>query len=219
MSNAVQSRLDLSTSSSGEVGYVKNYLKIPSSVTEDDNLITNLMEAAKEDADAYLNNNFTKIKGQVIVGSPDNGDTITIDSETFTKQSSTSVEDREFADASGLVSCINSQLISVNGVEVGIPYIDATNDAGTVTLDHDIAYDRPTLSTSNESELKIQYKKIEENIPEDVKDGVLKIIANKYYQRADGLESENSQHGGSGSMSWGEIKREYLAPYRLITEL
>jgi len=216
MSTACQDRLDLSTDTLTEVEYVKDYLRLPDSMTADDTLIGNLIEAAKEDADEYLNNSFTETRGEIVVGSPDNGEIITMDGETFTKAASTSVEDREFADASGLVSCINSNLLTVNGEEVGISYITASNDTGTVQLETDGAIDPPDITTSDETELKVQYRKVEKPIPENVKDGVLKGIANRYYQRVDGLKSENSEHGGSGSMKWEEVKRQYLAPYRLI---
>jgi len=214
--NAVQDRLDLSTDSKSELGYTKDYLKLPDSVTADDDLIGNLIEAAKEDADKYLNNPFTEVRGEIVVGSPADGETIVIDNEEFTKKSSTSVEDREFADAPGLVSCINSDLITVNGDEVGIPYLEATNDTGTVQLKASgTVIDPPEISTSDETELKIQYRKVELTIPKEIEKGVLELVAREYYKRIDGLDKTNSEHGGTGSMSWGEIKREYLKPYRL----
>jgi len=215
VSNAVQNRLDLSEGGS-ELDYVKNYLRLPDSVSVDDTLLTNLIEASEEDADEYLNNNFSEIRGQIVVGSPDNGETVSIDGETFTVALSTSVNDREFTDADGLVLCVNSDLLTVNGESVGIAHITAENDSGTVSLQTDDGVSYPDLSTSDEDELKIRYKRISLDIPENVKDGVLKLIANKYYSRVDGLESENSEHGGSGSMSWTEVKRQYLSPYRLI---
>ena len=198
---AVQNRLDLSEDGS-EVDYVKNYLKLPDSVNVDDALLTNLIEAAKEDADKYLNNDFSEVRGQIVVGSPSDGETVQIDGEVFTKASSTSVEDRQFADASGLVSCVNSDLLTVNGESIGIAHITAENDTGTVTLITDAGIEPPTLKSSDEDELKIRFKQVSLDIPEDVKDGVLKLIANKYYNRVDGLKSENSEHGGSGSMEW-----------------
>ena len=106
--------------------------------------------------------------------------------------------------------------MSINGDAIGIPYLTAENDAGTITLVPDTGIDSPTLKSSDEDELKIRYKQVNLDIPEDVKDGVLKLIANKDYNRVDGLKSENSEHGGSGSMEWEEVKRQYLAPYRLI---
>jgi len=215
MSNAVQNRLDLSTDSGSELDYVKNYLKLPDSVSVDDTLLTNLIEASKEDADEYLNNPFTEVRGEIVVGSPADGETIVIDNEEFTKKSSTSVEDREFADAPGLVSCINSDLITVNGDEVGIPYLEASNDTGTVQLTPDDGLHKPSILTSDETELKVQYRKVELDIPKEIEKGVLELVAREYYKRIDGLDKTNSKHGGSGSMSWGEIKREYLAPYRL----
>lgn len=215
MSNAVQDRLDLSEDGS-ELDYVKNYLKLPDSVSVDDDLLTNLIEASKEDADEYLNNDFTEIRGEIVVGSPNDGETVQIDGEEFIKAASTSVEDREFADASGLVSCVNSDLLTVNGKEIGIAHITASNDSGTVQLETDGPEDIPDIDTSDETELKVQYRKVEQPIPENVKDGVLKLIANKYYKRTDGLKSSNSEHGGSGSMDWTEVKRQYLAPYRLV---
>lgn len=216
MTTAVQDRLDLTanTDESDKLTVVKNYLKLPDSVTVDDDLLSKQIQAAKEDADEYLNNPFTEVKGQIVVGSPDNGETVQIDSETFTKAASTSVEDREFADASGLVSCVNSNLISVNGEDIGIPYLTAENDTGTVTLTSS-KFEKPDISTSDETELKVRYKRIKNTIPEAVADAVLKQIARRYVKRIDGLKSENSEHGGSGSMDWKEIKREYLAPYRL----
>ena len=207
MSSAVQDRLTV------DLSEVKNYLKIGHDA--DDALINDLIDAAKEDADAYLNNDFEETRPQVVVGSPDNGEIVKIDDETFTVASSTSVEDREFADASGLVSCINSPLATVNGEKVGIPYVEAENDSGTVSLTPDVGYDID-VSSSDQTELKVQYKVVELSIPTNIKDGVLKLIANKYVQRVDGLESESQEHAGSGSTEWGKIKREYLEPYREI---
>lgn len=216
MNNAVQNRLDLTedTGEDTEVAVVKGYLKLPDSVTADDDLIGNLIESAKEDADEYLNNDFTETRGEIVVGSPDDGETITIDGETFTKASSTSVEDREFSDASGLVDCINSDLVAVNGDDVGISYIEATNDDGTIQLESEL--ETPRLATSDPVELKTQYRKVELDIPKEIAKGVMELVAREYYKRVDGLESINSEHGGAGSMDWGEIKREYFAPYRLI---
>lgn len=213
MSSAIADRLDLSTDTASELEYVKNYLKVGNDV--DDDLIENLITAAKEDADAYLNNDFEEVRPVIVVGSPDNGETVNIDDNTFTVASSTSVEDREFADASGLVDCINSSLVTVNGEKVGIPYIEASNDTGTITLEVDVGYD-VDISSSDKDELKAQYKVVELSIPENIKDAVLKLIANKYVKRVDGLNTENVEHGGGGSMEWGEVKREYLEPYREI---
>lgn len=215
MSTAVQDRLDFSTATKDEVGYVKSYLKIPSEVTEDDTLIDNIITATKEDIDTYLHNDFEEVRPQVIVDSPNNGESVTIDGITFTVASSTSVEDREFADAAGLVSCVNSKLVTVNGDPVGIKYLTASNDSGTVTLKPDSGHvEKVEVYSSDESNLKVQRKIFEKSIPENIKDGALKLIAYRYYKRTGGLESENSEHGGSGSKSWAEVKREFLQPYR-----
>ncbi len=215
MTTAIQDRLDLSTNSSTELEVVKNYLKIGNNA--DDDLIDTLITAAKEDVDGYLNNPFTEVRSQVVVGSPSVGERVDIDGEVFTVASSTSVEDREFADASGLVDCINSDLIDVNGEDVGIPYLTASNDSGTVTLEQaDYHFEDVDVTSTDEDGLKVQYKRFDLDIPDNVADATLKVIANKYVKRVDGLEAESSEHGGSGSMRWGEIKREYLDPYREI---
>ncbi len=63
----------------------------------------------------------------VTVGAPNNGDTITINGVVFTKAAATAAATREFADAAGLETCVNS-------AAYGVPGITASNNAGVVTL-------------------------------------------------------------------------------------
>lgn len=202
MSKAVQNRLNLT------VGEVQSYLKI--SDDTDVELIDDLIDAVLQDIDTYLHNDFESVRPQIVVGNPDDGEFVNIDGTIYIVASTTSVEDKEFADADGLVSCINSAIVSV-----GIQYIEATNDTGTVTLKVDSGHiDNVDVRTSDGNELSVRRKVFEEEIPLNIKDGAMKQIAHRYYKRTDGLESQNAEHGGSGSLEWGKVKREYLQPYR-----
>lgn len=223
MTTAVQDRLDLSytyeddggsTVEVTEVEYTKNWLKQNLDLEVENKTIENLLQAAKEQADAFLNNPFRVTKGEIIIGSPDNGEAVSIDGNTFTVASAKSVEDREFSTAQDLADCINSDILTKNKEEIGIPYLDATVDGSTVSLETE-RRKNPDLST-NSDEIDVQFKRYNQDIPEDVKDAVLRDVARRYYQRVDGLKSENIEHGGGGSMDWGEIRRTYLQQYRRI---
>ena len=210
MSEAVSNRLDLSTDSSSEVSAIKKYLKLPPDVTVDYDLIEGLIDEAKADVDSYLHNDFEQIKPEITFDNPENGEWLKIEGQFFYKQSSTSVADSEFADEDGLVSCINSGI-----VDVGIQYLTAENDSGTVILTPDQGHiEDIEVLASKGLQFTIVRRVHEVPIPKPVKQGVRKLVANMYFDRVGGLEAENQEHGGSGSMQWGKIKREYLQPYR-----
>lgn len=79
------------------------------------------------DANAVITANTNVTVLQCVVGAPNNGDTIVINSVTFTKAAATDATKREFADADGLVTCVNDSTYGVSGVT-------ASNNAGTVTF-------------------------------------------------------------------------------------
>jgi hypothetical protein len=95
------------------------------------------LKEAKDDSGTstqYLSNvkatitaNSNVSSAQIIVGSPSNGDTVVINGITYTKAASTTVASKEFADAAGLVLCVNN-------ATYGVPGVKASNNSGTITL-------------------------------------------------------------------------------------
>lgn len=79
------------------------------------------------DATCTVTANTNVSSAQVVVGSPTNGDTITINSVVFTKAAATDAAKREFSDAAGLETCINHATYGVDGVK-------AVNSSGTIAL-------------------------------------------------------------------------------------
>ncbi|MBO8169968.1 MAG: hypothetical protein H0Z35_12410 [Thermoanaerobacteraceae bacterium] len=78
-------------------------------------------------AAATITANANVTAAQVVVGTPANGETVTVNGIVFTKASATNTANREFADAAGLETCINDETY-------GVPGVTATNNAGTVSL-------------------------------------------------------------------------------------
>lgn len=82
---------------------------------------------AGQAAKAEITANTKVTEMTVTVGTPADGDTITINDVTFTKAAATDATKREFADAAGLETCINDP-------DNGVPGVTASNNAGIVTL-------------------------------------------------------------------------------------
>jgi len=79
---------------------------------------------ANAKATITANTNVTVL--QCVLGLPANGDTITINGLVFTKAAATDAATRAFADAAGLVTCVNN-------ATYGVPGVSASDNAGTLT--------------------------------------------------------------------------------------
>jgi hypothetical protein len=105
---------------------------------------------ADQQAAAEITANAKITEGTVDLTNVANTDVVTVNGIDFTKAAATSEADREFADAAGLVSCINHATYGVPGVKASyagavvtvwseepgevVITLDKTESAGTITL-------------------------------------------------------------------------------------
>jgi len=99
-----------------------------------------------DNAEATVTANADVIAGTVALATVANTDVVTVNGTDFVKAAATAVADNEFADAAGLVSCINTNLTGVvasaSGTTVTVASLDGaadvtlgkTENAGTITL-------------------------------------------------------------------------------------
>jgi len=78
------------------------------------------------DASAIITANTLVRKATIALASVGLADTVTINGVVFTQAAATSVEDREFLNAAGLVLCINSVVYGVAGVEASASTTNVT---------------------------------------------------------------------------------------------
>ncbi len=175
------------------------------------NELRNLINSAKRKADNYCQNEFQVTVAEVILSNPSIGDTVIIDGEEFIYESFYSEIDREFSTASELSDIINSNLLRKNGKEVGIPYLKATANGDTISVESQKT-DPPIIDAGSEG-IDYQYR-YEVRIPDDVKHWCLEFIGRLYEKRQSGLKSLNIED--SDSIEWGEIDYDLIRPYRTL---
>ncbi|HUW57738.1 MAG TPA: hypothetical protein VMZ92_13950 [Planctomycetota bacterium] len=189
-------------------------------VGPDDTILASLVLAAKQAADAYLNNPFEVNIPQITLAGVTAAEGVTIDGARFIAAAATDVTEREFKvcvsdtlTADELCTCINSPLMAGDGGGYGLSGVTATNSAGVVKLTRRSGRLAPIVAASAYASLLVQYLRTELAIPEPVATWVLQRVGRGYVRRTEGMERESTS--GLGSADWGEENFDQLDPYRL----
>ena len=199
----------------------KAYLRVD--FDTDDDLISTLINAAKQAADDFLQNPFLERRTVVRLNAVTAGDSVAVDGIAFRASASPPADtDRTQEDtyqdyqlgATDADTATNLAAI-INDPSWGCPNVVAAAAANEVTLRwRGYARTAPVPVPSYSSTCLPLARRVESEIPETVRVGVLRTIAAWYDQRQDGVAAAGIS--GLSSISYGapEIAKKLWAPYR-----
>lgn len=189
-------------------------------VGADDTTLANLLEAAKEAADKYLNNPFEVDVPQITVSSPVVGNRVTIDGIAFEAAAATDISEHQFKvgvsdtlDADELCLCINSDIMGGDGGAYGVAGVLATNTSGVIKLTKRSGRVKKILASGSYASLLVEYVRTEGPIPKAVSLWVLQRIARGFEVRTEGLKAQTTS--GLGSQTWDKEDFSLLEPLHL----
>jgi len=203
-----------------------------SGVSDHDDLLTALFNAAKRKADAYLNNPFEALNPTIVFSSAAENDYITVNDQTYTIKETADEDDLYFAlgatdsdTADNFVAYVNSTTLGGSFGVVGVPGVLATNATGTVTLTRRQGYPLSKLIevySSDEDRLMVRQVLTETSIPDAVVQWILQYIK-RHFDNRTALVQKNLS--GKSLEMYLSMKSEeagmvdnldLLAPYRLM---
>jgi len=211
-------RLDLSVGELTELASVKLYLRVEHEA--DDDLITTLIDAAKQHADGFLNNPFEVLRAVIFVISAAVGDSVGVDGMTFrvaAEEPASRTQDvvlQDFAiggtdmeTAENLAEIINDQMY-------GALNVLAAQDGIEISLTWRTGRKEPVTLSQVVSTLSCRARRTQTDIPEAVRTGVLRTIAWMYDQRQDGIATEAVSGRGATNYGAPSLAEELWAPHR-----
>jgi len=211
---AVESRLELT------LAQAKAYLRVEHDA--DNDLIETLITSAKRMADDYLNNAFEVLRAVIVVSGAAVGDMVYVDGMTFrvaTSAPATRTQDvvlQDFAIGADDEETAENLAEIINDTMYGSLNVLATQDATEIELTWRRPKREPVTASEVSTTLSVRGRRTQLAIPEPVRDGVLRTIAQMYDQRQDGVGAQAIS--GRGSTSYGAPPLAYAkwAPHRKL---
>lgn len=201
-------------------GELKDWLDIERTETSYDTILQRLVQAAGRKADEYLMNPFEDIVPKVTLVSVAEGDSVSVNGQSFEAADAQDADEREF-DVSGtdaeaatsLAALVNSNVLGGTEGAVGVPGVTASVASNVVTF----AKRFPNVidievTSSDDTSLVVAKTRTSAAIPNDVVLWCHSFIAWRFGNR-DGKLSERREAGVTG-IEWGDRpKMDLLDPY------
>jgi len=190
---------------------VKAYCNVDG--TTFDSLLERLFNAAKRDADAFLNNPFEELNPTIAFSGVEADDWIEVNGLMFTAADELDEDELEFAvgdtdsdTADNFVALVNSTTLGGSYDVVGVAGVSATNSEGTVTLARRFGnVDGIDVDSSDEDKLLVRQVRTNTTIPEEVYTWIYQYIFRNF--RNPGAILQESV-AGKGQQMWVGMKSE-----------
>jgi hypothetical protein len=203
-----------------DLGSVKLYLRVDTD--DDDDLISTLINSAKQRADDFLQNPFTEERRIVGINGAVAKEGVTIDGIGFIAVAVPPADaDRTQEDeaqqfqlgATDADTATNLAAI-VNDATWGAPRVVASADGTEVSLRWRDGRTSPVTASSSALSFRLVVRRVDSDIPESIRVGVLRTIAAWYDQRQDGVGAAGISGLSSTTYETPESAGALWAPYR-----
>jgi len=184
-------------------------------VSDYDDLLEALFDAAKRRADRYLNNAFETYNPTIVLSGVAANDWLMVNGQTYTAAAAADEEDREFAvgatdsdTADNLCTLLNSTTLGGSYGSVGVPGITATNVTGTITLTRRYPYPdmkRIEVESADEDTMLVRQVRVSLDMPDEVVQWVMQFVK-RHFDNRDALMQENIS--GRSVKMWVSMKAE-----------
>ncbi len=215
-------RLDLcigdGSGAAGELAAVKAFLRVEH--TADDDLLVAFIASAKQRADDFLNNSFEVLRAVIFVVDAAVGDSVGVDGMTFrlaTVAPATRTQDvvlQDFAIGADDTETAANLTAIINDEMYGALNVTATQSGAEVSLTWRTGRKEPVTANEVTSTLSVRARRTQVDIPEAVREGVLRTIAWMYEQRQDGIGAEAISGLGSTTYGAPPLAEQLWAPHR-----